>query len=59
MINGYDFDEYRFNEVQEIIFHLQRLKSKYGYSMDDLYSIELLEEGSEPVSGYSAAADSP
>ena len=29
------------------------------YSMDDLYSIELLEEGSEPVSGYSAAADSP
>ena len=35
--NGYDFDEYRFNEVQEILFHLQRLKRKYGYSMDDLY----------------------
>ena len=37
-------------------------KSEEGirsYAMDDLFSIELLEEGAEPISGYSVAADSP
>lgn len=35
--SSFDFDEFRFNELQEILFNLQRLKRKYGYSMDDLY----------------------
>ena len=29
------------------------------YEMDSVYSIVLLEEGAEPISGYSVAADSP
>lgn len=35
---GFDFDEYRFNELQEILYNLQRLKRKYGYTMEDLYT---------------------
>lgn len=35
--NAYDFDEYRFNELQETLYSLQRLKNKYGYSMADIY----------------------
>ncbi len=32
--NGLDFDEYRFNEVQELLFTVQRLKRKYGPSIE-------------------------
>lgn len=31
---SYHFDEYRFNELQEVLFKVNRLKRKYGYSMD-------------------------
>jgi len=31
-----EFDEYRFNELQETLFTVRRLQNKYGYSMDDL-----------------------
>ena len=33
----YEFDEYRFNEVQEELYEISRLKNKYGYSLDDIY----------------------
>lgn len=32
-----DFDEYRFNELQEELFTIHRLQRKYGYSVDDIY----------------------
>lgn len=32
-----DFDEYRFNELQEELFNIHRLQRKYGYSVDDIY----------------------
>lgn len=41
-----DFDEYRFNELQEELFTIHRLQRKYGYSVDDIYQaqIELKEK---------------
>ena len=30
---SFDFDEYRFNELSDIIFNVNRLKRKYGFSM--------------------------
>lgn len=30
----YQFDEYRFNELQEILFQVNRLKRKYGFTME-------------------------
>ncbi|MBO6047725.1 MAG: DNA repair protein RecN [Erysipelotrichaceae bacterium] len=35
--NSYEFDEYRYNEIQEQLYQIQRLKRRYGYSMDDIY----------------------
>lgn len=35
-----DFDEYRFNELQEELFTLHRLQRKYGYSVDDIYQAQ-------------------
>lgn len=32
--NHSDFDEYRLNEIQEILFKLNRLKRKYGFSIE-------------------------
>ncbi|MGX8680251.1 MAG: DNA repair protein RecN, partial [bacterium] len=33
----YDFNEYRFNELQDELYRIARLKRKYGYSMDAIY----------------------
>lgn len=35
-----DFDEYRFNELQEELFKIHRLQRKYGYSADSIYSAQ-------------------
>lgn len=35
-----DFDEYRFNELQEELFIIHRLQRKYGYSVDDIYQAQ-------------------
>ena len=35
-----DFDEYRFNELQEELFTIHRLQRKYGYSCDDIYQAQ-------------------
>lgn len=35
-----DFDEYRFNELQEELFTIHRLQRKYGYSVDDIYQVQ-------------------
>lgn len=35
-----DFDEYRFNELQEEFFTIHRLQRKYGYSVDDIYQAQ-------------------
>lgn len=35
-----DFDEYRFNELQEELFTIHRLQRKYGYSADDIYQAQ-------------------
>lgn len=35
-----DFDEYRFNELQEELFTIHRLQRKYGYSVDDTYQAQ-------------------
>lgn len=35
-----DFDEYRFNELQEELFTIRRLQRKYGYSVDDIYQAQ-------------------
>lgn len=35
-----DFDEYRFNELQEELFTIHRLQKKYGYSVDDIYQAQ-------------------
>lgn len=32
--HSFHFDEYRFNELQEILLNVNRLKRKYGFSMD-------------------------
>lgn len=34
LYNSYQFDEYRFNELQDILYKVNRLKRKYGYSME-------------------------
>lgn len=34
LFRSYHFDEYRFNELQDILFKVNRLKRKYGYSME-------------------------
>ena len=34
--NSFEFDEYEFNELQETLFALNRLKKKYGYTMKDV-----------------------
>lgn len=42
----FSFDEYRFQELQEILFQINRLKRKYGYTMERIheYRDELLEK---------------
>lgn len=35
-----DFDEYRFNGLQEELFTIHRLQRKYGYSVDDIYQAQ-------------------
>jgi DNA repair protein RecN (Recombination protein N) len=35
-----DFDEYRFNELQEELFTIHCLQRKYGYSVDDIYQAQ-------------------
>lgn len=35
-----DFDEYRFNELQEELFKIHRLQRKYGYSVDNIYKAQ-------------------
>lgn len=35
-----DFDEYRFNELQEELFKIHRLQRKYGYSVDSIYKAQ-------------------
>ncbi len=35
--SGFSFDEYRFNELQETLYEIHKLKRKYGYSMNDIY----------------------
>lgn len=35
-----DFDEYRFNELQEELFTIHRLQRKYGSSVDDIYQAQ-------------------
>ncbi len=35
-----DFDEYRFNELQEELFTIHHLQRKYGYSVDDIYQAQ-------------------
>lgn len=44
--NQFHFDEYRFNELQDILFKVNRLKRKYGYTMERIneYRIELIEK---------------
>lgn len=44
--HGFHFDEYRFNELQEILFKVNRLKRKYGYTMERIqeYKEELMEK---------------
>ena len=34
---GYHFDEYRFNELQETLFKINRLKRKYGFTMERIH----------------------
>ncbi len=34
--HSYQFDEYRFNELQEILFKVNRLKRKYGFTMESI-----------------------
>lgn len=36
LYKSYHFDEYRFNELQDILFKVNRLKRKYGYSMEEI-----------------------
>lgn len=37
LFNSYHFDEYRFNELQDILYKVNRLKRKYGYSMEIIH----------------------
>lgn len=43
----YHFDEYRFNELQDILFKINRLKRKYGFTMERI--LEKREEISESI----------
>lgn len=36
LFHSYSFDEYRFNELQDIIYNINRLKRKYGFSMESI-----------------------
>lgn len=36
LYHSFHFDEYRFNELQDILFKVNRLKRKYGYSMEEI-----------------------
>jgi DNA repair protein RecN (Recombination protein N) len=36
LYHSFSFDEYRFNELQETMFKINRLKRKYGYTMNDI-----------------------
>lgn len=36
LYHSFHFDEYRFNELQDILFKVNRLKRKYGYSMKEI-----------------------
>lgn len=36
LYNSFHFDEYRFNELQDNLFKINRLKRKYGYSMTNI-----------------------
>ncbi|MCD7807983.1 MAG: DNA repair protein RecN, partial [Erysipelotrichaceae bacterium] len=42
----YQFDEYRFNELQDILFKVNRLKRKYGFTMEAIseYRQDLAEQ---------------
>lgn len=44
--HSFHFNEYRFNELQEIIFNINRLKRKYGFTMERIqeYKDELIEK---------------
>lgn len=54
-----DFDEYRFNELQEELFTIHRLQRKYGYSVDDIYQAqtELKEKLDAALNREDALAD--
>lgn len=43
--HGFHFDEYRFNELQEILFNINRLKRKYGLTMERIqeYKEDLID----------------
>lgn len=45
---SFDFDEYRFNELSDILFNINRLKRKYGFSMKRIE--EYKNEISESIS---------
>lgn len=44
--HSFHFDEYRFNELQDILYNINRLKRKYGYTMERIkeYREELIEK---------------
>lgn len=44
---SFDFDEYRFNELSDILFNVNRLKRKYGFSMKRI--AEYKDEISESI----------
>lgn len=43
---SFHFDEYRFNELQDILFKVNRLKRKYGFTMQNIqeYHDELIQK---------------
>ncbi len=44
--HSFQFDEYRFNELQDILFRVNRLKRKYGFTMESIqeYREEVLQK---------------
>lgn len=36
--HAFSFDEYRYNEIQSELYKIQRLKRKYGYTMEAIYN---------------------
>lgn len=44
--HSFQFDEYRFNELQDILFKVNRLKRKYGFTMESIqeYREELINK---------------